>query len=152
MCIVWRFPIYGLFSSVCESWFSAVLNKLLLCQVTIGRNLRPGPAGIPGTIIEQLGSVTFVVCVQNGQMWKCHIDHIKALTIPKLTKQDGHWIGRKGKFARKIWVCGHSLIWHWVSLPLNLNHSPHCQFSLPPVQQHYTSLFSRIRHPSERLM
>lgn len=45
----------------------------------MARNLQPEPAWMPETIMEQLGPVTFVAHVQNGQMWKCHTDHIKAL-------------------------------------------------------------------------
>ena len=43
------------------------------------KNFRPGPNWVPGTITKQDGPVSFTVCVENGQLWKRHIDHIKSL-------------------------------------------------------------------------
>ena len=53
-------------------------------EVSIGekvmvKNLRPGPTWIPGTVTKQLGPVTFSITTDDGQVWKRHIDHIKAL-------------------------------------------------------------------------
>ena len=43
------------------------------------KNLQPGPTWIPGTVTKQLGPVTFSITMDDGQVWKHHIDHIKAL-------------------------------------------------------------------------
>ena len=44
------------------------------------KNLRPGPTWIPGTVTKQLGPVTFFISMDDGQVWKRHIDHVKALS------------------------------------------------------------------------
>ena len=56
-------------------------------QRVMAKNLRPGPAWVPGTITEQLGPLTFRVRVQNGQMWKRHMDHLKASGDPGLSQE-----------------------------------------------------------------
>ena len=43
----------------------------------LARNMRPGPAWIPGTIVEVLGPVTYVVETETGQRWKRHADQLK---------------------------------------------------------------------------
>ena len=48
------------------------------------RNYRSGPDWIPGIVTKELGS-TILVCVENGQIWKRHIDQIKLLGMAKLT-------------------------------------------------------------------
>ena len=48
-------------------------------QKVMVKNLRPGPAWIPGEITKQLGPVTFSVLIRDGQTWKRHVDHLKAL-------------------------------------------------------------------------
>ena len=56
-------------------------------QRVMAKNLRPGPAWVPGTITEQLEPLTFHVRVQNGQMWKRHMDHLKASGDPGLSQE-----------------------------------------------------------------
>ena len=45
-------------------------------QRVMVRNLRPGPAWVPGIIVKRLGPVSFLVEV-NGLIWKRHIDHLR---------------------------------------------------------------------------
>ena len=50
------------------------------------RNHRPGPDWIPGTIIEVLGPVTFIVETEDGgQRWKRHIDQLKDWLAPTIS-------------------------------------------------------------------
>ena len=53
-------------------------RHLFVGQNVMVKNLRPGPAWIPGIIIQQSGPVSFLVEVQDGLKWKRHIDHIRA--------------------------------------------------------------------------
>ena len=48
----------------------------------LARNLRPGPDWIPGTIVEVLGPVTYIVEVDGGQRWKRHIEQLKDWLAP----------------------------------------------------------------------
>ena len=48
-------------------------------QKVMVKNLRPGPAWIAAEITKQLGPVTFLVRVRDGQTWKRHVDHLKVL-------------------------------------------------------------------------
>ena len=43
----------------------------------LARNFRAGSEWIPGTIVEVLGSVTYLVEVDAGHQWKRHADQIK---------------------------------------------------------------------------
>jgi hypothetical protein len=45
-------------------------------QNVMVRNLRPGKKWVPGVIKKQLGPLTFLVEVENGILWKRHIDHL----------------------------------------------------------------------------
>jgi hypothetical protein len=47
-------------------------------EVTV-RNLRPGAKYVPGVVIERLGPLSYLVSVQDGVVWKRHVDHLKAL-------------------------------------------------------------------------
>ena len=49
-------------------------------QKVMARNFRPGPKWVPGTIIKQLGPVSFLVRISEGIEWKRHIDHIRDYT------------------------------------------------------------------------
>ena len=49
-------------------------------QRVMTRNYRSGPDWIPGTITARKGPVTFTVCVENGQLWKRHVDQLKSLS------------------------------------------------------------------------
>ena len=46
-------------------------------QSVMARNFRPGVAWIPGTIVQQLGPLTYLIDVGEGRTWKCHVDHVK---------------------------------------------------------------------------
>ena len=48
-------------------------------QQVMVRNLRPGPAWVPGTIVKRLGPVSFLVEV-SGLIWKRHVDHLRMYT------------------------------------------------------------------------
>ena len=48
-------------------------------QQVMVRNLRPGPDWIPGTILRQLGPLSYEVEVEQGLQWKRHVDHLREL-------------------------------------------------------------------------
>ena len=48
-------------------------------EKVVVKNLRPGSTWIPGMVTKQLGPVTFSITTDDGQVWKRHIDHVKAL-------------------------------------------------------------------------
>ena len=52
-------------------------RKWIAGDRVMARNMRPGPAWIPGTIVEVLGPVTYVVETETGQQWKRHADQLK---------------------------------------------------------------------------
>ena len=41
------------------------------------RNMREGPCWVPGTVVEILGPVSCLIHVQNGELWRRHIDHLR---------------------------------------------------------------------------
>ena len=46
-------------------------------QNVMARNLRPGAPWLPGVVVERLGPLTYLVQVDNGQLWKRHVDHLR---------------------------------------------------------------------------
>ena len=41
------------------------------------KNYRSGPKWLPGVIVEQLGTLTFLVQLDNGMFWKRHVDQLR---------------------------------------------------------------------------
>ncbi len=52
-------------------------RELFVGQQVMARNLRPGAPWIAGVVIERLGPLTYLVQVDNGQLWKRHLDHLR---------------------------------------------------------------------------
>ena len=46
-------------------------------QKVMARNFRSGYKWVPGVIVECLGPLTYLVEIQEGLRWKCHIDHLR---------------------------------------------------------------------------
>ena len=61
----------------CEKSVVARHREWIAGDRVLARNMRPGPAWIPGTIVDVLGSVTYVVETETGQQWKRHADQLK---------------------------------------------------------------------------
>ena len=53
------------------------LREFTIRQQVMVRNMRPGPSWVQGEIKQQLGPLTFLVSVDYGQTWKCHVDHLR---------------------------------------------------------------------------
>ena len=54
-------------------------------QTVMAKNMRAGPSWVPGTIVQQLGPVTYLVDVSDGRVWKRHVDHLKDRGAESLT-------------------------------------------------------------------
>ena len=52
-------------------------RKFPVGQRVMVRNYRQGQDWIPATVTQELGSRTFLVCVENGQIWKRHSNQMK---------------------------------------------------------------------------
>ena len=42
----------------------------------MAKNLRPETAWVPGLVVERVGPLTYLVQVDDGGLWKRHIDHL----------------------------------------------------------------------------
>ena len=49
-------------------------TQYLIGQNVMAKNFRNGPRWLPGVIVEQLGTLTFLVQLDNGMFWKRHVD------------------------------------------------------------------------------
>ena len=59
----------------------ARLRMLEPGQHVMVRDKRPNtPTWIPGVIVQQRGPLTFLVDVEQGQLWKRHLDHLRQFT------------------------------------------------------------------------
>ena len=54
-------------------------RELFLGQRVLVRNIRPGQAWIPGTVVERNGPLSYLVQVSGNRLWKRHIDHIREM-------------------------------------------------------------------------
>ena len=54
-------------------------REFVVGQRVMVKNFRPGPTYVAGTITSIVGPLTYTICVDSGQLWKRHIDHIKPL-------------------------------------------------------------------------
>ena len=54
-------------------------REFVVGQRVMVKNFRPGPTYVAGTITNIVGPLTYTICVDSGQLWKRHIDHIKPL-------------------------------------------------------------------------
>lgn len=61
-------------------------RTFILNQHVLVKNFRPGPQWVSGKIVRQLAPLTFTVEVQDGMLWRRHVDHLKAIGDPY--KQD----------------------------------------------------------------
>ena len=43
----------------------------------MAKNLRPGAAWVPRVVVERVGPLTYLVQVDDGGLWKHHIDHLR---------------------------------------------------------------------------
>ena len=52
-------------------------RELHVGQNVMAKNLRPGAAWVPGVVVERVGPLTYLVQVDDGGLWKRHIDHLR---------------------------------------------------------------------------
>ena len=55
----------------------AKLREVWVGQQVMARNWRPGPMWVPGVVTERLAPLTYLVQVQSGQLWRCHVDKLR---------------------------------------------------------------------------
>ena len=60
-------------------------HNFMVGQRVMVRNYRLGPVWMPGTTTQAQRPLTFIVCVESGQLWKRHVDQLKSLSTRKLT-------------------------------------------------------------------
>ena len=48
-----------------------------LSQAVMAKNFRPAPTWVPAVVTKQLGPLTFLVTLRNGQRWKQDMNHIR---------------------------------------------------------------------------
>ena len=56
-------------------------RKLEVGQAVMAKNFRPGPTWLPAVVTKQLGPLTFLVILRNGQQWKRHMDHLRRYEV-----------------------------------------------------------------------
>ena len=54
-------------------------TKYVIGQNVMAKNFRNGPKWLPGVIVEQLGTLTFLVQLDNDMFWKHHVDQLRCL-------------------------------------------------------------------------
>ena len=52
-------------------------TRYLIGEKVMAKNYRHGPKWLPGVIVEQLGTLTFLVQIDNGMFWKRHVDQLR---------------------------------------------------------------------------
>ena len=59
-------------------------------QTVWTRNMREGPRWVPGSVVEKLGPVSFLVRVSSGELWRRHVDHIREGGVSPPGTQGSH--------------------------------------------------------------
>ena len=59
-------------------------------QTVWTRNMREGPRWVPGSVVEKLGPVSFLVHVSSGELWRRHVDHIREGGVSPPGTQGSH--------------------------------------------------------------
>ena len=52
---------------------------IYLGQRVMAKNMRPGPAWVPGRIVAQNGPLSYEILTDDSQVWKRHVEHLKVL-------------------------------------------------------------------------
>ena len=52
-------------------------TRYMIGENVMAKNYRNGPKWVPGVIVEQLGTLTFLVQLDNGMFWKRHVDQLR---------------------------------------------------------------------------
>ena len=67
-------------------------RELHVGQIVMAKNLRPGAAWVPGVVVERVGPLTYLVQVDDGGLWKRHIDHLRERsgTIQEAAERSTH--------------------------------------------------------------
>ena len=52
-------------------------QEFFIGEKILARNMRSGPHWLPGTVIGQKGSLSYLVQVANGVVWKRQVDHLR---------------------------------------------------------------------------
>ena len=119
-------------------------------QKVMVKNLRPGPAWIAAEITKQLGPVTFLVHVRDGQTSKRHVDHPKyymtmaCKTILQLNQMEMNFVD--------IMPSQDTYQQPTTTATTESTHSPSTEqqpTATTPVTSHYPT---RNHHPPDRFM
>ena len=51
-------------------------TKYTIGESVMAKNYHNSPKWVPGVIVEQLGTLTFLVQIDNGMFWKRHVDQL----------------------------------------------------------------------------
>ena len=51
-------------------------REVFVGQRVMVRNIQPGQAWVPSTVVERQGHLSYLVQVYNGRVWKRHLDHL----------------------------------------------------------------------------
>ena len=69
-------------------------TQYVIGQNVMVKNFRNGPQWLPGVLVEQLGTLTFLVQLDNGMFWRRHVDQLRQLedsprnvTLPESTSE-----------------------------------------------------------------
>ena len=52
----------------------------------MARNFRPGPKWVPGVVDAKLGPLSYLVRLENEELWRRHVDHLKGVTVDQSTE------------------------------------------------------------------
>ena len=63
-------------------------NKYLIDENVMAKNYRNGPKWLPGVIVEQLSTLTFLVQLDNGILWKRYMHQLRGRSYSSKDKTE----------------------------------------------------------------
>lgn len=70
----------------------AKAREFAVGQNVMARNFRPAPKWIPGVVDAKLGPLSYLVRLENEELWRRHVDNLKGVTVDQSSE------GREHKF------------------------------------------------------
>ena len=75
------FGVLSLYYCVCMS----CCNRSFTYLVFVGRNFAAGPRWLPGTVLECEGNTAVQIKMDDGRIWRRHLDHVILSEVPEET-------------------------------------------------------------------
>jgi len=73
----------------------SAMRQFAVGDMVMAKNFRDGPDWIPASVVARLGPLSYLLETESKQLWRRHVDHVKARTTspvqPQSDREDSAW-------------------------------------------------------------